>query len=202
MAQASRFAAIALASFIMAAIPGWAAPSNPALMATPPQPKWSELSVPQRIVLAPLSDDWDSMENYRQKKWLSIAARFSEMSPEEQRRVQVQMQSWDKLSPEERNVARENFKTASQLSSEKKQQLKQKWEEYSSLPESEKEKLKQLAESQAPAKSVRPMPPLVPPAILAPPASSSTPATLPTPTNAPTSAQPTDTATTETPPKQ
>lgn len=132
MAQASRFAAIALASLITA-IPGWAAPSNPALMATPPQPKWSDLSIPQRIVLAPLSDDWDAMENYRQKKWISIAARFSEMPPEEQRRIQVQMQSWDKLSPEERNAARENFKTANQLPTEKKQQLKQKWEEYSSL---------------------------------------------------------------------
>ena len=157
MAQASRFAAIALASLIMA-IPGWAAPSSPALMATPPQPKWSDLSIPQRIVLAPLSDDWDAMENYRQKKWISIAARFSEMPPEEQRRIQVQMQSWDKLSPEERNAARENFKSASQLPTEKKQQLKQKWEEYSSLPEDEKEKLKKQAANR-PIKSLQPFVP-------------------------------------------
>ncbi len=163
MAKAG-LAAIALASLFLA-FPGWAAPSNPALMATPPQPKWSDLTVPQKIVLAPLSDDWDSMENYRQKKWLSIAARFSEMAAEEQRRVQLQMQSWDKLSPEERRTARENFKTASKLPSEKKQQLKQMWEEYSSLPDSEKEKLKQLAESQMAAKPARPAsspPPIAP----------------------------------------
>ena len=78
MAQAG-LAAVALASCLLAT-PVWSAPTNPALMATPPQPKWSELSVPQRIVLAPLSDDWDAMENYRQKKWLSIATRFSDMS--------------------------------------------------------------------------------------------------------------------------
>lgn len=155
MAQTG-LAAVALVIFVMASSPGWTAPSNPALMATPPQPKWSDLSVPQKIVLAPLSDDWDAMENYRQKKWLSIVARFSDLAPEEQRRVQVQMQSWDKLSPEERRTARENFKTASKLPSEKKQQLKQMWEEYSSLPESEKEKLKQLAESQALTKQGRP----------------------------------------------
>lgn len=163
-------AAVALVSLLIA-FPGWAAPSNPALMATPPQPKWSELSVPQKIVLAPLSDDWDAMENYRQKKWIGIAARFSEMAAEDQRRIQIQMQSWDKLSPEERRTARENFKSASKLPSEKKQQLKQMWEEYSSLPESEKEKLKQLAESQAVTKPVRPVAtpsplpaPLIPPA--------------------------------------
>mgnify|MGYP003589493883 CR=1 FL=1 len=154
MAQTRRFA-VAITLFFLA-FPGWATPANPALMATPPQPKWSDLSVPQKIVLAPLSDDWDSMENYRQKKWLSIASRFFEMTVDEQRRVQIQMQSWDKLSPEERRTARENYKSASQLSSERKQQLKQKWEEYSNLPDAEKEKLKQLAESQASAKPVRP----------------------------------------------
>ncbi len=152
--------AVILASLFLAT-QGWAAPSNPALMATPPQPKWSELSVPQKIILAPLSDDWDSMENYRQKKWLSIATRFFEMSPEEKRRVQIQMQSWDKLSPEERQAARANYKTASQLPSEQKQQLKQKWDEYSNLPEAEKEKLKQLAETQSPTKPVRPAAPVV-----------------------------------------
>lgn len=159
MAKAGCVAVILASLFLVT--PGWAAPSNPALMATPPQPKWSELSVPQKIILAPLSDDWDSMENYRQKKWLSIATRFFEMSPEEKRRVQIQMQSWDKLSPEERRAARENFKTASQLPSEQKQQLKQKWDEYSSLPEAEKEKLKQLAETPSGTKPVRPAAPVV-----------------------------------------
>lgn len=126
---------------------GWAETPSPSLIATPPQPMWSELTVKQKIVLAPLSDDWDSMEYFRQKKWLGIAARFHEMTPEEQRRIQGQMQAWGKLTPEQRQLARENFKTANQLPVEKKQELKQKWEEYSSLPEDEKEKLKQQAAS-------------------------------------------------------
>jgi hypothetical protein len=128
---------------------GWAAPSSPSLIATPPQPKWSELTVQQKIVLAPLSDDWDSLEYFRQKKWLGIAATFPRMTPGEQRRVQAQMQEWGKLTPEQRQTARENFKTANQMSAAKKQELKQKWEEYSNLPEEEKEKLKQQAESQS-----------------------------------------------------
>lgn len=138
---------------------GWAATPSPSLIATPPQPKWSELTVEQKIVLAPLSDDWDSLEYYRQKIWIGIIARFPTMTPQEQRRVQVQMQEWGKLSPEQRQAARENFKTASQLPLAKKQELKQKWEEYSSLPEEEKQKLKLQAQrftsTPLPAKSGR-----------------------------------------------
>lgn len=125
---------------------GWAATPSPSLIATPPQPKWSELSVEQKIVLAPLSDDWDSLEYYRQKIWIGIISRFPTMTPQEQQRIQVQMQEWGKLSPELRQLARENFKTASQLPLAKKQELKQKWAEYSSLPEDEKQKLKLQAQ--------------------------------------------------------
>lgn len=135
---------------------GWAATSSPSLIATPPQPNWSELTIPQKIVLAPLSDDWDSLEYYRQKKWLHIAKRFPTMAPEEQRRIQGQMQEWGKLTSAQRQLARENFITVNQLSSEKKQKLKQKWEEYSSLPEDEKAKLKQQATGNPVPKPGRP----------------------------------------------
>lgn len=135
---------------------GWAETPSPSLVATPPQPIWSDLTVQQKIILAPLGSDWDSLENYRQKKWLGIAARFANMKPEEQRRIQAQMQEWGKLTPEERQLARENFKTANQLPAEKKQELVQKWEEYSSLPQDEKEKLKQQAASNPVSKPGRP----------------------------------------------
>ena len=162
---------------------GWAETSSPSLIATPPQPNWSELTVQQKIVLAPLSDDWDSLEYFRQKKWLGIAVRFTEMTPEEQRRIQGQMQAWGKLTPEQRQLARENFKTANQLPAEKKQELKQKWEEYSSLPEEEKEKLKQQAASKPVPKPGRPaatapLPP-APAAMANPVTHSSTPLTPP-----------------------
>lgn len=124
---------------------GWAVTTSPSLIVTPAQPKWSELTVAQKIVLAPLSDDWDSFENFRQKKWLGIANRFPGMLLEEQRRIQKQMQEWGKLTPEERQLARENFKAAKELPAEKKQKLKQKWEEYANLPPEEKARLKQQA---------------------------------------------------------
>ncbi len=153
---------------------GWAATSSPSLIATPPQPTWSELTVQQKIVLAPLSDDWDSLAFYRQKKWLGIVGRFATMTPEEQRRVQVQMQGWGKLTPEQRQTARDNFQAASHLSEEKKKELKLKWEEYSNLPEDEKEQLKLQAANKPVPKPGRPAisPTLTPasPAIATPPA--------------------------------
>jgi len=140
----------------LVATTGWAATSSPSLIATTPQPKWSDLTVQQKIVLAPLSDDWDSLEYYRQKKWLNIVAHFQTMSAEEQTRIQAQMQEWGKLTPEQRQEAREKFKTANRLPEEKKKELKQKWEEYLSLPEEEREKLKQKVISKPVPKPGRP----------------------------------------------
>ncbi|MDR1368134.1 MAG: DUF3106 domain-containing protein [Candidatus Accumulibacter sp.] len=118
-------------------------PEKLSLMATPPQPAWSELTVKQKIILAPLCDNWDSLEYYRQKKWLSIAARFSSLSPAEQRRIQGQMQEWNTLTPEQQRQARKNFKTTRQLSRDERQEFKRKWAEYVSLPESEKKRFLQ-----------------------------------------------------------
>ena len=139
----SRFTGLIFA--ILFATTGWAATPSPSLIVTPPQPKWSELTVQQKTVLAPLSDDWDSLEYHRQKKWLGIVSRFASMAPKEQRRIQIQMQEWGKLTDEEREQARENYISAKQLPIEKKQELKKKWEEYSSLPKEERDRLRERA---------------------------------------------------------
>jgi len=122
--------------------PGWAATADPVLIVTPPQPSWRELTIQQKIILAPLSDDWDSLEDHRQKTWLSIAERFHTMTSLKQRRIQGQMQKWGRLSPEQRQLARENFKTIRKLPADKKLELKKKWEEYSGLSEQEKVRIK------------------------------------------------------------
>jgi hypothetical protein len=180
---------------------GWAATPNPSVVATPPQPKWNELTIQQKTVLAPLSGDWDAMEYYRRKKWVGIALRFPTMAPEEQQRVQGQMQEWAKLSPEQRRLAREKFQAVNQLPTEKKQELKQKWEEYSNLPEEEKEKLKQQAANvpatrpgRATAAGAQTPPPTETPGAMAPanntPPTASTPETTESPQAAPADTTP------------
>ena len=56
MAQKLRVA-IALASLI--ASMAWAEMPSPSAIVTPPQPQWTELTVDQRVILAPLADQWD-----------------------------------------------------------------------------------------------------------------------------------------------
>jgi hypothetical protein len=130
--------------FLLAS-PGWTQTASSAAIATPPQPTWSKLSIPQKIVLAPLANEWDSLESFSRRKWLEFAARFPLLSPDEQRRAQGQIRKWRKLTPEERRAARENYKSARLLSAGQRQELRQKWEKYSSLPGEEKEKLRQRA---------------------------------------------------------
>jgi hypothetical protein len=136
----------------------WAQTAGPSVIAIPPQPLWSELTVPEKIILTPLADEWDSLEPFRRKKWLGIAESFSSLSPKEQRRLQGQMQEWHRLTPEAQRIARANYQSARRLSAVKRQELKYKWEEYSRLPAEEKERLKK----QASGKPTRPLPPTAP----------------------------------------
>jgi hypothetical protein len=78
----------------LVALTAWADVPGPSAILTPAQPQWTELTVAQKVILAPLSDEWDAMEYDRQKKWLGITRRFATMTPDEQRRIQAQMKVW------------------------------------------------------------------------------------------------------------
>jgi len=94
------------------------------------QPEWLQLTPEQQQILAPLSADWKNLNDRRRKKWLLLAKRYPTMKPEEQQRLQTQMQDWAKLTPKERSVARENFKKLAKQPPEKREVVKQKWQEY------------------------------------------------------------------------
>lgn len=124
-----------------------------------PQPSWKQLNAEQQRILAPLSGDWDKMEGFRRKKWLGIAQRYPNLSPDEQARLQRRMTAWAKLTPEERKRARDQYLSLQKASPERKEVVKQKWQEYKDLPEAEKARLKAEASSRptprpAPSKPV------------------------------------------------
>ena len=73
-----------------------------AVIGTPPQPGWSQLTAPQKAVLAPLARDWDGLDNIQRRKWLGIVERYPGMKPEEQQRMQERMREWAALTPEQR----------------------------------------------------------------------------------------------------
>src|SRR3970040_2200093 len=70
-------------------------------------PSWSDLTLEQQQILAPLSSEWDKLEAQRKRKWLGIARRYPTMSPQEQEKVDQNMRPWAKLTPDERRSARE-----------------------------------------------------------------------------------------------
>lgn len=124
-----------------------AEPPTTAIIGTPPQPGWGQLNAQQKSVLAPLSKDWDGMENIRRKKWLGIAERYPSMKPDEQQRMQDRMREWAALSPTERSKVRDTYKDFNLLPSEQKQVVKQKWEAYSNLSPEERQRVRESGRS-------------------------------------------------------
>ncbi|UCV02525.1 DUF3106 domain-containing protein [Dechloromonas denitrificans] len=124
-----------------------AAPPTTAIIGTPPQPDWVQLSAPQKSILAPLAKDWSKMDNIGRKKWLGIAERYPAMKQDEQQRMQERMREWVGLTPEQRAKVRDTYKDFKQLPPEQKKLVKQKWEAYSSLPAEEKQRLRDTGKS-------------------------------------------------------
>ncbi len=131
-----------VALFLALASPVWALGPTAAVIATPPQPVWKDLSPEQKKILAPLSVDWDQMENFRRKKWLGIAKRYPAMKPDAQQRIDKRMRQWMTMTPEQRARIRDDYKAFSQLPPERKAALQKKWRDYSKLSEEEKKRLK------------------------------------------------------------
>ncbi len=105
------------------------------------RPVWAELTAEQQAILAPLKNDWDTLEPERRQKWIGIAKRYPRMKPLEQERVQRRMQVWANLSPEQRRQARENYKQLAKASRPANKDLRQAWAEYQALPPQERESL-------------------------------------------------------------
>lgn len=114
---------------------------------------WAALSTEQKLVLAPLAGEWDTLEPYRKTKWLAIARHYALLTPAEQERVQRRMKAWVKLSPEERKVARAKYLNLRHAEPLKQEAIKQKWAEYALLPEAEKQRLSDSAKKPHAGKS-------------------------------------------------
>jgi hypothetical protein len=88
--------------------------------------------------LAPLQNDWASIDAPRKAKWLDIAARYQKLPASEQRRLQTRMSEWSRMSPSERGRARLHFQEVKQLPHEERQD---RWQAYQALPEAQRRAL-------------------------------------------------------------
>jgi hypothetical protein len=93
-------------------------------------PRWESLKPAEREVLAPLKDDWETLDAQRKRKWIAVAKRYPAMKPDEQARLSERMRMWASLTPDQRRGAREMFLRQSAMPTEKRDALPRKWEEY------------------------------------------------------------------------
>lgn len=102
------------------------------------KPLWRTLTPAQQVALQPLQGEWDQMDGVRKQKWLQLAARFANMSPEERERVHARMREWARLTPEQRELARETYNRTRKIAPDQKTAT---WESYLQLPDDQKKKL-------------------------------------------------------------
>jgi hypothetical protein len=101
---------------------------------------WSALNEDQRLILAPLEEDWSSLTTARQKKWVDVANRYPSMTDAEKTTLQSRMSEWAGLSSAERQRARDNYLRILNISPEKKAAA---WESYQQLSAEDKKLLAQ-----------------------------------------------------------
>ena len=115
-----------------------------------PPHSWPQLTPEQQQILAPLANDWRTLDEGRRTKWLLLAKRYPKMMPDEQQRLQRQMKDWVELTEEQRRIARENYKKLAKQPPEKRKVVKQKWLQY--------QKQNQEPSKSAPVSSDLPLP--------------------------------------------
>jgi hypothetical protein len=148
IAAASLLAAAALSCGGALAAPaaptGASSAPHPAVAARPDAggPRWNELTAQQRQVLAPLSNDWNSIDDRGKERWLGVAGRFHKLPPEEQQRANQRMVEWSHMTPQQRTQARLNFQETRDVPKAERQA---RWEQYQALPEDQKRELAQRA---------------------------------------------------------
>ncbi len=103
---------------------------------------WRQLSSTEQVILAPLHDSWEQIDDRGRAKWREVARLYPKMKQDEQSRVQGQMRQWAALTPEQRRAAREQYLAHARLAPEQRDDVVTKWKEFSSLPP---EKRKELA---------------------------------------------------------
>jgi hypothetical protein len=124
-----------------------APPSPAASRAAEQGPAWSSLTPAQQSALAPLRQDWSTIDAGRKQKWLEVVQRFASLTPAERERVQERMAAWARMTPAERGRARMQFQESRQIPAQERQAL---WEAYQALPTEERRALAAQAAASAP----------------------------------------------------
>lgn len=113
------------------------------VMGTGDNPAWASLSKDQQTALQPLAAQWNTLEAGSKDKWLNVASRYQQLTPQDQTRMQERMTQWAKLPPKARGEARLRFQQTRQVSAQERQE---KWAAYQALPPDDRKALAQKAQ--------------------------------------------------------
>lgn len=102
------------------------------------KPHWTDLTPMQREALQPLHGQWDKMDLERKRKWLEVASRYPNLSPEGKQRFHERLPMLAGMTPTQRETARDNFRKAYELPFDQRQAVV---EQYKQLPEEKKRAL-------------------------------------------------------------
>lgn len=115
-----------------------AAPGSAAKRKAAPSagPLWASLGQSERDLLQPFEAQWNSWSRDEKRIWVSLAAKFPKLAPEQQAKVRSRIVEWAALTPAQRKLARANFRLARQLPSAERVSQ---WQRYESMtPEQRK----------------------------------------------------------------
>ncbi len=151
-----RAAFLALTLLFAGNVLAQASPRAPTAAQSPGGPSWKSLTPAQRDALAPLAGEWGKWDAVRKQKWLEVAARFDQLSPEGKKHVHERMTEIARLTPEQRRTMRENFRRTYELPAEQRELRVQ---TYQQLSEERKQELAAKARQQ---QATKPEPPRKP----------------------------------------
>ncbi|WP_370264391.1 DUF3106 domain-containing protein [Limnobacter sp.] len=100
---------------------------------------WRALSPKQQELLAPLQDDWDSMSDVQQERWLKVGRKYESEPADKQAIMRERVESWAGLSPKEKAAARENYKA---LQEKRQGERNSSWNSYQSLDPQKRDEFK------------------------------------------------------------
>lgn len=100
---------------------------------------WSELSPKQQELLAPLKNEWNSMTNAQQERWLKVGRKYEGEPAERQAIMRERVSTWSELSPREKAAARENYKA---LKEKRQGERNSSWNSYQSLDPKKRDEFK------------------------------------------------------------
>jgi hypothetical protein len=116
---------------------------------------WGSLTPIQQTALKPLVTTWKTLSDVQKRKWISLTARFSQMTIDEQSKLHARMAQWAALSPRQREQARLNFAETKTIDPENKNV---KWQAYQALSAEEKQTLAKSAQTKPPRTALTPRP--------------------------------------------